>query len=152
LALTGVSEFVNLADSPLPSSPIDPDSSQNPESASPPSLEDYYALQQEIFLITLGMTGVIFGSTWWFYNLKTALSYLLGACTGIVYLRMLARSVERLGSQGKPSGGPTRLALIAGIVILAAQWEQLQFLPVFLGFLTYKAALIVYTLRVSLLP
>jgi len=32
------------------------------------------------------------------------------------------------------------------------QWQQLQVVPVFLGFLTYKAALIAYTLWTAVLP
>ncbi|WP_225883994.1 ATP synthase subunit I [Prochlorothrix hollandica] len=147
-----------MTDSSLPPSQdnqqglVEESASTSPGAQFSSPMDDYYALQREIFLTTLAMAIVIFGSTWWFYSLQTALGYLLGACTGIIYLRMLARSVERLGSQGKPSGGQSRLALIAGIVIVATQWDQLQFLPVFLGFLTYKAALIVYTLRISFIP
>lgn len=115
-------------------------------------MADYYALQQELFLTTLVITAVIFGSTWWFYGLAIALNYLLGACTGLVYLRLLARSVGRINRPGQATGGQSRLALIAGLVIVATQREDLQFLPIFLGFLTYKAALIVYTLRITLVP
>jgi ATP synthase protein I len=58
---------------------------------------------------------------------------------------MLSRNVERIGrSAGGVSSG--RLALIAAMILVASQWSQLEIMPVFLGFLTYKAALIGYTL------
>ncbi len=166
LALTGVSEFVSLADpevtpsldKPEPSPEADPlvspKDSQEADSvaSSGDPMADYYALQQELFLTTLAITAIVLVSTWWFYGQSTASSYLLGACTGLVYLRLLARNVGRLSDAGQSTGGQTRLALIAGLVIVATRWDQLEFLPVFLGFLTYKAALIVYTLRITLVP
>lgn len=97
------------------------------------------------------MAGVIFGSVWIFYSLNIALNYLIGACTGVVYLRMLARKVEQLG-RGKDRLGYTRLVLLVGIVLIASRWNQLQILPIFLGFLTYKAAIIFYMLRTTVLP
>jgi ATP synthase protein I len=64
---------------------------------------------------------------------------------------MLARDVEKMSGSKQPliSG---RLALFVGLIIVATQWNQLQILPIFLGFLTYKAAIIVYVLRTNLLP
>jgi len=74
-----------------------------------------------------------------------ALNYLIGACTGGVYLRMLSKNVEKIGkSSAKISSG--RLALVASMILIASQWNQLEVVPVFLGFLTYKAALIGYTI------
>ena len=114
-------------------------------------MQDYHQLQQEWLVITLLLTGIIFIFVWIFYSLNIALNYLLGACTGVVYLKMLARDVERLGRQ-RERLSKTRFALFIGLIIVATQWQQLQIIPIFLGFLTYKAALIVYMVRTFIPP
>jgi len=125
---------------------LQPDS---PESKASASMQEYYSLQQELLVATLACTGIIFISVWIFYNLNIALNYLIGACTGVVYLRMLAKDVERLGNE-KQRLSKTRFALFIGLIIIATQWRQLHVIPIFLGFLTYKAALIIYTVRTTL--
>jgi ATP synthase protein I len=114
-------------------------------------MEEYYQLQQNLLLTTLAFTGVIFFSVWLAYSLPIALNYLIGACGGVVYLRMLARDVENM-SRSKPPLISGRLGLFVGLMILATQLNQLQIIPIFLGFLTYKAAIVVYVLRTTLLP
>ncbi len=120
----------------------------------PPSdsaMGEYYRLQQNLLLCTLGFTGVIFLSVWLVYSSSVALNYLIGACGGVVYLRMLAKNVASIGrGQQKVTSG--RLAIVIGLILVATQWEQLEIVPVFLGFLTYKAALIAYTLWTAVLP
>ena len=109
------------------------------------SMEEFYRLQRRLLRTTAVFIGIIFLSTWLVYSLHIALNYLIGACTGVVYLRMLSKNVEKIGSGfGGVSSG--RLALVAILILVASQWNQLEILPVFLGFLTYKAALIGYTL------
>ncbi|NEP88401.1 MAG: ATP synthase subunit I [Okeania sp. SIO2C2] len=115
------------------------------------SMQEYYKLQQELYVITLTITGIIFIFVWVFYSLNIALNYLIGATTSVVYLRMLAKEVESIGGD-KRSVGKTRLAIFVGLMILATQLNQLKILPIFLGFLTYKAALIIYVVRTSLMP
>ena len=122
-----------------------------PESEPTDSMQDFYQLQRELLVTTLVLIGPIFGSVWVFYSLSTALNYLLGACTGVVYLKVLARNVERLGTQEKQVG-KSQLALFIGLIVVATQWNQLHVLPIFLGFLTYKGALLIYTLRILMLP
>ncbi len=116
-----------------------------------PSIQEYYTLQQELYVITLTITGIIFIFVWVFYSLNIALNYLIGAATSVVYLRMLAKDVERIGRE-KGGLSKTRLALFVGLIIVATQLKELKILPIFLGFLTYKAALIIYVLRTSLMP
>jgi ATP synthase protein I len=122
----------------------------SPSAETNSSMQEFYQLQQELLLITLALTGIIFISVWIFYSLNIALNYLLGACTGVVYLKVLARNVERLGRDRKQIG-KSHLAIFIGLIIVATQWNQLHVMPVFLGFLTYKGTLLIYMFR-SLMP
>ena len=121
-----------------------------PEESSVGSSEDsmgeYQQLKQELYLITIGITAVVFAAVTYFYDLRVAFNYLLGAAAGVVYLRMLAKDVDRIGNESVKLS-LDRQALVVVLMLVAAKWHQLQILPVFLGFLTYKAALIVYLVR-----
>jgi ATP synthase protein I len=125
--------------------------SDPPQSDSGTSMAEFYRLQQELLVVTILLTGLIFFPVWFYYSLNIALNYLLGACTGVVYLKLLARNVERLGAEKKQLG-KSHLAIFIGVMVIATQWEQLHVLPVFLGFLTYKGTLLIYTLRTLFMP
>lgn len=120
------------------------------DSAQDNSMAEYYQLKYSILIATLVIALSCFILVWVFYSLSTGLNYLLGACVGLVYLNLLAREVEKVGS-GKKRIGSTRLALFAGLMIIATQREQLQVMPIFLGFMTYKASILFYVLPSSLL-
>lgn len=144
-----VSSAVSLSDestAPTPTTQQDTQSGFDNTEPDNSSMQEFYQLYQQLLVITLVLTGVIFVSVWIFYSLNIALNYLLGACTGVVYLRMLAKDVERLGRE-KQSLSKTRLALLIALILLASRWNQLQILPIFLGFLTYKATLLIYVVR-----
>lgn len=114
------------------------------------SMGEFYQLYRELILITLVLTGIIFISVWIAYSPNISLNYLLGACAGVLYLRMLAKDVERLGRE-KQELSKTRLALLVVLILLASRLNQLHILPIFLGFLTYKATLIIYVVRLALI-
>jgi ATP synthase protein I len=115
------------------------------------SMGEFYQLFQKLLLITLVLTGIIFISVWIFYSLNIALNYLIGACTGVVYLKMLAKDVEQLGGE-KTSLSKTRFAIFIGLIVLSTQLHELKILPIFLGFLTYKATLLVYMVQTAFIP
>ncbi|MGB2926707.1 MAG: ATP synthase subunit I [Limnothrix sp.] len=110
------------------------------------AMDEYYQLKKSIFLVAIASTVIISVIVCLTYSATTAASYFVGSCVGIIYLRMLAKDVEKVsGDNARVSSG--RLALFAGMIIIAAKWEQLELLPVFLGFLTYKISIIL-----SILP
>uniref|UniRef100_A0A0C1NKL4 ATP synthase subunit I n=1 Tax=Tolypothrix bouteillei VB521301 TaxID=1479485 RepID=A0A0C1NKL4_9CYAN len=113
------------------------------------SMEEFYQLAQELLFITLALIGISFGCVWFFYSANIALNYLIGACAGLLYLRMLVKDVERLGSEKKQLS-KARFALLIVLSILASRLEQLEILPIFLGFLTYKITIMLYVIRTSL--
>jgi ATP synthase protein I len=110
------------------------------------SMGEYQQLKRELYLITLAITVVAFVTVVLVYGWKISFSYLLGAVAGVVYLRLLAKDVDRIGNESVKLS-PNRLALFVVLMLVAAKWHQLQILPVFLGFLTYKAALLIYIFR-----
>lgn len=114
-------------------------------------MQDYYQLRNQLLRVTLALIGIIFGSVWIAYSLNIALNYLLGAIVGVIYLQLLAREVEQLGNAGQRVGRKG-LVLFAGLIVAASQWQQLHVLPVFLGFLTYKVTLFIYTMWSVLRP
>ncbi len=124
-----------IIDDPVASSPSSSD-----------AMADFYQLRRELLLITLGLTAIAFPCVWLAYDLNIALNYLLGGMTGVAYLRLLARNIERLGSSSA-NIGKSHTAVILGVLIIATQLKQLHILPVFLGFLTFKATLLIYTMR-----
>jgi ATP synthase protein I len=144
---------VSISEDSISSTPTtEEDTQKNSEQSKPSeSMRDFYQLYKELLLITLALTTVIFVSVWVFYSLNIALSYLLGACTGLLYVRMLAKDVERLGNE-KLQLSKNRFALLVVLILIASRWNQLQILPIFLGFLTYKATLLIYVIRTAFIP
>jgi len=114
-------------------------------------MKDYYQLQRTLMLLSIVLTIIIFTCVWIFHSLLLALNYLLGALVGIVYLKILAKEVEKVGTSQQKLG-KKGLILIAAIIIVASQWQKLYIVPVFLGFLTYKIAIIAYTIQNVMVP
>jgi len=106
------------------------------------SIDEYNNLKVKLLVVTLLFAIAISLAVWFVYGTNTALNYLLGACVGVVYLRMLARGVDRLDPQNRRLGY-TRFAVFVILIVIASRLKQLQILPAFLGFITYKASLLV---------
>ena len=104
-------------------------------------LEDFYRLQRRLLLATVLVSLVTVPIVAFTMNLSVAASVLVGACAGLLYVRLLARSVARLSDQSRGLG---RFQLIVPtlLVVGSAKLPQLDLLPAFLGFLLYKPALI----------
>ena len=114
-------------------------------------MKDYYQLQRTLMLLSIVLAIIIFTCVWIFHSLLLALNYLLGALVGIVYLKILAKEVEKVGTSQQKLG-KKGLILIAAMIIVASQWQKLYIVPVFLGFLTYKIAIIAYTIQNVMVP
>jgi ATP synthase protein I len=104
-------------------------------------MDDYARLRRRLILATLILSAVAVGVTELRFGLATAGSLLVGALAGVLYLRLLARSVERLGT-GSKSVGKFQLLVPVVLVLAAARLPQLQMLPALIGFLLYKPAIL----------
>ena len=107
-------------------------------------MEDYARLQRRLMLATLVISLCAALFAFLRFDLFVARSLLVGSCAGLLYLRLLARSVARLGG-GSRQVGRFQLVVPMLLVVAAAKLPQLELLPAFLGFLLYKPALILQT-------
>jgi ATP synthase protein I len=98
------------------------------QAAAAPS-DDYLRLQRRLLLATLIVSAIAVLITALAFDLHIAGSLLVGALAGLLYLRLLARSVGKLV-----------------LVLASARLPQLELLPALLGFLLYKPALILQVL------
>ena len=108
--------------------------------------DEYIKLQITIFGITFFIailvaciTGIIIGYTFGF-------SVFIGAIAGIFYLRLLAKSIGKIG---KESNGVSRLQLLVPVClfIFASKLGSLDIFPAMIGFFIYKPSLILYFSR-----
>jgi len=105
------------------------------------STEEYSQLQLRIFRLTLLVTGLSVLITIIFVDFHASLSLLVGAFAGLLYLRILARSIGHLG---KKSTAVNKIQLIIPVILFlaAVKLPQLDLLPALVGFLLYKPSLI----------
>ena len=106
---------------------------------------EYTQLQLRIFRLTLILSAFAVLITAIFFDIPASISLLIGACSGILYLRLLARGIGKLG---KSSMSVSKVQLLVPILLFFAvsRVPQLELLPAFLGFLLYKPSLIVQVL------
>ena len=108
----------------------------------PPEGDDAYArLQRRLILATLIVSALAVPFTALVFDPRTAGCLLVGALAGVLYLRLLARSVAKLGN-GSKKVGKLQLLVPVVLVLAAAKLPQLELLPALIGFLLSKPALI----------
>ena len=103
---------------------------------------EYVLLQLRIFRINLVVTAFAAVVSILFVDLNAAISLLLGACSGIIYLRLLAKNIGSLGKSSS-SVGKVQLIVPAVLVLVVAKVPDLHLLPSLVGFLLYKPSLII---------
>ena len=114
----------------------------SPEISSGNLSEEYVLLQLRIFRINLVVTAVAAVVSILFVDLNASISLLLGACSGIIYLRLLAKNIGSLGKSSS-SVGKVQLIVPAALVLVVAKVPDLHLLPSLVGFLLYKPSLII---------
>ncbi|MFZ9148330.1 ATP synthase [Vulcanococcus sp.] len=121
------------------------DSPSSPDGSLSSDSDDFERLQRRLILFTLMVSALAVPITALIYDLHTASSLLVGGLAGALYLRLLARSVGKVGNGAKKVG---KLQLLVPVVLVMAaiRLPQLEILPAFLGFLLYKPAVILQML------
>ena len=108
--------------------------------------DEYTKLQITIFSITFmiailvaSITGIMIGYT-------SGFSVFIGAIAGIFYLRLLAKSIGKIGKESKMV---TKLQLLVPVClfIFASKLGSLEIFPAMIGFFIYKPSLIFYFSR-----
>ena len=110
------------------------------------NIDEFTKLQITIFGITFIMAIFIALITGIFLGLTFGLSVLIGSIAGIFYLRLLAKSVAKIGRE---STGVSKLQLLVPVClfIFASKLGSLEIFPAMIGFFIYKPSLIFYFSR-----
>ena len=108
--------------------------------------DEYTKLQLTIFGITFIVSILLASITGIFLGFTFGFSILIGAIAGIFYLRLLAKSIGKLG---KESTGVSKLQLLVPVClfIFASKLGCLDIFPAMIGFFIYKPSLILYFSR-----
>ena len=105
------------------------------------SPDEYVELQRRIFRLAFILSAFAVAITAIFFDFYVAISLLVGALSGILYLRLLARNIGKLGTSSK-SVSKVQLLVPVILVLVVSKLSQLELLPALLGFLLYKPSLI----------
>ena len=108
--------------------------------------DEYTKLQLTIFGITFIVSILLASITGIFLGFTFGFSIFIGALAGIFYLRLLAKSVGKIG---KESTGVSKLQLLVPVClfIFASKLGSLEVFPAMIGFFIYKPSLILYFSR-----
>jgi ATP synthase protein I len=103
--------------------------------------DDYARLQRRLLVATAAVTVAVALLTWVLMGGSAARSLALGGACGLLYMRLLARSVGRLGPESR-SLGRFQIVVPALLVVAAAKVPAIELLPALAGFVLYKPALL----------
>jgi len=105
--------------------------------------DEYTKLQLTIFGITFIVSTLLASITGIFIGFTFGFSIFIGAIAGIFYLRLLAKSVGKIG---KETSGVSKLQLLVPVClfIFASKLGSLDIFPAMIGFFIYKPSLILY--------
>ena len=108
--------------------------------------DDFFSLQLALFCLTLILSIVITIVSCIFINFSFGLSVFVGSIIGILYLRLLAKSI---GNLGKTSSGISKVQLLLPVClfIFASRNELIEILPSIIGFFLYKPVMFYYFSR-----
>ena len=108
--------------------------------------DDFFSLQLALFCLTLILSIVITIVSCIFINFSFGLSVFIGSIIGILYLRLLAKSI---GNLGKTSSGISKVQLLLPVClfIFASRNEMIEILPSIIGFFLFKPAMFYYFSR-----
>jgi len=108
--------------------------------------DEYTKLQLTIFWVTFIVSILLASITGIFLGFRFGFSIFIGAIAGIFYLRLLAKSIGKLG---KESSGVSKLQLLVPVClfIFASKLGSLDIFPAMIGFFIYKPSLIFYFSR-----
>jgi len=105
-------------------------------------MEHFQRLRRRLLVSTLLASSAAVPACWLLFDLPAALSLLVGAAAGLLYLVLLSRSVARLGGERR-SVSKIQLLVPVVLVLASARIPQLELVPALVGFLLYKPALLI---------
>jgi len=105
-------------------------------------MDGFRRLQRRMLLATTIAAAVAVPIACFAFGWIVGLSLMIGALAGLLYLRLLARSVARLGEASR-SLSKVQLLVPVVLVLASSRIPQLQLVPALVGFLLYKPALLV---------
>ena len=103
---------------------------------------EYARLQLRIYRLTLLVTAFVAVITAFAFGSQASISLLIGALSGILYLRLLAREIGKLGTNTR-TVGKVQLIVPVLLVLAVSKLPQLDLIPSLIGFLLYKPSLVI---------
>ena len=104
--------------------------------------QEYVDLQRRIYRLILVLALISASISFIVFDSFFAISLLIGSLSGLLYLRLLARSIGKLGETSKTIN-KVQLIVPVLMILLVFKLPQLELLPALLGFLLYKPSLII---------